>query len=75
LRSELLKRTRTGPVDFRLASPQQKLWLQKSGGSGGRRRTVQSLTTLFQVLPSSVENSIWYFEDEGGLPEEFQLAA
>src|SRR5438045_8978321 len=73
----LWNRTFTGP-DTRgsAASPQQKLWLQKSFGSGGRRTIRQSFTTGVHFLPPSVEQSMRYATSgEGGLPDACQLEA
>src|SRR4051794_2890489 len=56
-------------------SPQQKLWLQKSFGSGSRRTTFQSLTTGCHDLPASAEYSILYAAGAGGAPDDCQLAA
>src|SRR5205085_3929494 len=69
--------TRIGPATRDSgASPQQKLWLQKSFGSGGRRTTRQSFTTGCQVLPPSVKQSMKYATSgDGGFPDACHDAA
>ena len=69
---------RTGPVAGRANSsePQQRLCDQKSFGSSPRRMIVQSRTIGCQVLPPSVETSIWYFTSGlGGLLDRTWAAA
>jgi hypothetical protein len=69
----LRKRTRTAEVRRSPSSTvaQQKLCDQKSFGSLPRREIVQSFRAGCQVLPPSLDTSIWYFTSaRGGLPEK-----